>query len=94
VSAQTMSQGRLLAILERGDPVPVLARQDMRLVADALAGQSPRLTSLRSQSYAAAHRAIAVPATASSEAGESVQQVAVTEAGASQRSVAWPVTPW
>jgi len=40
VSAQTVSYGRLLAILERGEPVPVLTRQDVHLAADALAGRA------------------------------------------------------
>lgn len=42
VSAQTVSYGRLLAILERGEPVPVPTRQDSHLVADALADQAPQ----------------------------------------------------
>ncbi len=40
MSAQTVSYGRRLAILERGEPVPVLTRQDNHLVADALADQA------------------------------------------------------
>jgi hypothetical protein len=45
VSVQTAPYGRLLAILERGDAMPVVTRRDMRLVADALADQSRRLSS-------------------------------------------------
>ena len=40
MSAQTVSYGRLLAILERGEPVPVLTGQGNHLIADALADQA------------------------------------------------------
>jgi hypothetical protein len=47
-------------ILERGDPVPEIACHDMRLVADALADQSRRLTSrARSKRYSGPTLAIA-----------------------------------
>jgi hypothetical protein len=50
----------LLAILERGNPVPVVTRHDMRLVADALADQSRMLAArARSKAYAGTGKAIA-----------------------------------
>ena len=52
MSGQT---GRLLAIIERGEPIPEVSRRDMRLIADTLAAQARQLLSqARSKTLAGA----------------------------------------
>ena len=52
MSGQT---GRLLAIIERGEPIPEVSRRDMRLIADTLAAQARQLRSqARSKTLAGA----------------------------------------
>lgn len=60
MSTGRVSAGRLLAILERGDPVTEVTRADMRLIADALNEQSRRLAArARSKAYAGPPLAVA-----------------------------------
>jgi hypothetical protein len=60
VSGRTASYGLLLAILERGDHVPVLTFRDRVLIEDALVAQSRRLASVAcSKAYSGPAQAVA-----------------------------------